>query len=100
MAIRPEHRDRDEVEFGVLSALADRAEEGMTVLELRAAVDADIDRLEPALGELKKAGLIEVERGDDDRTVLYPADEVVLDPEDAVEKEPGLLEVLRRRFGF
>ena len=99
MAIRPEHRDRDEVEFGVLSALADRAEEGMTVLELRAAVDADIDRLEPALGDLKQAGLIEVER-DDGRTVLYPADKAVLDPEEATEEEPGLLEIIRRRFGF
>lgn len=99
MDIRPEHRDRDEVEFGVLSALADRADEGMTVLELRAAVDTDIDRLEPALGDLKDAGLIEVER-EDDRTVLYPADEVVLDPEEATEDEPGLLESIRRRFGF
>jgi len=99
MAIRPEHRDRDEVEFGVLSALADRADEGMTVLELRAAVDADIDRLEPALGDLKEAGLIEVER-DDDRTVLYPADEVVVGPDDAVEDDPGWIEIIRRRFGF
>lgn len=99
MAIRPEHRDRDDVEFGVLSALANRAEEGMTVLELRAAVDADIDRLEPALGDLKEAGLIEVE-SENDRTVLYPADEVVLDPEETTEEEPGLLEIIRRRFGF
>lgn len=99
MAIRPEHRDREEVEFGVLSALADRADEGMTVLELRAAVDADIDRLEPALGELKDAGLIEVER-DDGRTTLYPADEVVIDPEAEAESEPSLLDVVRRRFGF
>lgn len=99
MAIRPEHRDRDEVELGVLSALADRAEEGMTVLELRAAVDADIDSLEPALGDLKEAGLIEVER-DEDRTVIYPADDVVMDPEEATEEEPGLLEIIRRRFGF
>ena len=99
MAIRPEHRDREEVELGVLSALADRADEGMTVLELRAAVDADIDRLEPALGELKDAGLIEVER-DDGRTTLYPADEAVIDPESETEEEPSLLDVVRRRFGF
>jgi predicted transcriptional regulator len=99
MAIRPEHRDRDDVEFGVLSALADRAEDGMTVLELRAAVDADIDRLESALGDLKQARLIEVERNND-KTVLYPADEVVLDPNDVSDEEPSLLDVIRRRFGF
>ncbi|AEN04663.1 DUF6432 family protein [Halolamina sp.] len=99
MAIRPEHRDRDDVEFGVLSALADRADEGMTVLELRAAVDADIDRLEAALSDLKQARLIEVERNDD-RTVLYPADEVVLGPDDVTDEEPSLLDVIRRRLGF
>jgi len=99
MAIRPEHRDRDEVELGVLTALADRAGEGMTVLELRAAVDADIDRLEAALADLKQARLIEVEQ-EDDRTVLYPAEEVVLDPEEAPDEEPSLLDVIRDRFGF
>ncbi|MEF8800734.1 MAG: DUF6432 family protein [Halolamina sp.] len=99
MALRPEHRDRDEVELGVLSALADRAGEGMTVFELRAAVDADIDRLEPALADLKEAGLIEVER-EDDRTVLYPADEVVIDPENPPDEEPSVLDIIRERFGL
>jgi predicted transcriptional regulator len=99
MAIRPEHRDRDEVELGVLSALADRAGEGMTVFELRAAVDADIDRLEPALGELKAAGLIEVEQ-EDDRTVIYPADEAVIDPENPPDDDPSVLDIIRERFGF
>jgi DNA-binding transcriptional ArsR family regulator len=99
MAIRPEHRDRDEVELGVLSALADRAGEGMTVFELRAAVDADIDRLEPALADLKEAGLIEVEQTDS-RTVLYPADEVVLDPENPPDQEPSVLDVIRERLGL
>jgi DNA-binding transcriptional ArsR family regulator len=99
MALRPEHRDRDEVELGVLSALADRAGEGMTVFELRAAVDADIDRLEPALADLKEAGLIEVER-EDDRTVLYPADEVVIDPENPPDEEPSVLDIIRERLGL
>ncbi|MFB6220212.1 MAG: DUF6432 family protein [Halolamina sp.] len=99
MAIRPEHRDRDEVERGVLSALADRAGEGMTVLELRAAVDADIDRLEPALADLKAAGLIEVEQ-EDDRTVIYPADEAIIDPENPPDEEPSVLDIIRDRFGF
>lgn len=99
MAVSPEHRDRDEVEFGVLAALADRADEGMSVLELRAAVDADIDRLEPALAELKEAELIEVER-EDDRVVLYPADGVVADPEEMADEEPGVLSIIRNRFGL
>ena len=99
MAVSPEHRDRDEVEFEVLAALADRAEEGMSVLELRAAVDADIDRLEPALGDLKQEGLIDVE-SDGDGVVLYPADGVVADPEELSDDDPSVLEIIRNRFGF
>lgn len=99
MAVSPEHRDRDEVEFGVLAALADRADEGMSVLELRAAVDAEIDRLEPALGELKDAGLIDVER-EEERVVIYPADGVVADPEELEDDDPSVLDVIRDRFGF
>ena len=99
MAVSPEHRDRDEVEFEVLAALADRADEGMSVLELRAAVDADIDRLEPALADLKEAGLIDVEQADE-RVTLYPAEGVVADPEELADDEPGVLEIIRDRFGF
>ncbi|WP_049979696.1 DUF6432 family protein [Halolamina rubra] len=99
MAVSPELRDRDEVEFEVLAALADRAEEGMSVLELRAAVDTDIDRLEPALGDLKEEGLIDVE-SNGDRVVLYPADGVVADPEDLDDDDPSVLQIIRERFGF
>lgn len=99
MAVSPEHRDRDEVEFEVLAALADRAEEGMTVLELRAAVDTDIDRLEPALEELKQEGLIDVE-STGDGIALYPAEGVIADPADLADDEPSVLESIRRRFGL
>ena len=99
MAVSPAHRDRDEVEFGVLAALADRADEGMSVLELRAAVDAEIDRLEAALGELKDDGLIDVER-DDERVVIYPADGVVADPEELEADDPTVLDAIRDRFGL
>ena len=99
MAVSPEHRDRDEVEFEVLAALADRADEGMTVLELRAAVDADIDTLEPALADLKDADLIDVER-EDDRVTIYPAEGVVADPEEFADDEPSVLEVIRDRLGL
>lgn len=99
MGAKPEYRDRPAVEVDILDALVEHADEGMTVLELRAAVDADIDRLEAALSDLKQARLIEVERNDD-RTVLYPADEVVLGPDDVTDEEPSLLDVIRRRLGF
>ncbi|MBP1985827.1 DUF6432 family protein [Halolamina salifodinae] len=98
MAVSPEHRDRDEVEFEVLAALADRADEGMSVLELRAAVDADIDTLEPALADLKDADLIDVER-EDERVTIYPAAGVVADSEE-FDDEPSVLEIIRNRFGF
>lgn len=99
MAVSPEYRDRDEVEFEVLAALADRAEEGMSVLELRAAVDADIDTLEPALAELKDDDLIDVER-EDDRVTIYPAEGVVADPEELADDEPSVLEIIRNRLGL
>jgi len=95
MQAKPEYRDRGETEVAVLDALADRAEEGMTVFELRSEVDVDIDRLEDALADLKADGLIDVE-SNGDRTVIMPDEEVVgpVDPDD----DRGLFEELRRRF--
>lgn len=98
MAVSPEHRDRDEVEFEVLAALADRADEGMSVLELRAAVDADIDTLEPALADLKEVDLIDVER-EDERVTIYPAEGVVADSEE-FDDEPSVLEIIRNHLGL
>lgn len=96
MGAKREYRDRDEVQVAVLDALVDRSEEGMTVLELRSHVDAEIDRLEGALGELKDANLIEV-RDAGDRTVILPDDRVVPEPgEEPAER--SLLEELRRRL--
>ena len=31
---------------------------------------------------------------------IYPADDVVLDPDDYTDEEPSLLDVIRRRLGF
>jgi predicted transcriptional regulator len=98
MQAKREYRDRDATQVAVLDALVDRSEEGMTVLELRSHVDTEIDQLEGALGDLKGAGLIEVE-SKDDRTVIYPDDRVV--PEPGERKEEGsLLDELRRRLPF
>lgn len=96
MQAKGEYRDRDPAQVGVLDALVDRSEEGMTVFELRSHVDEDIDRIEEALGGLKEAGLIEVE-GDGDRTLIYPDDRVVPEP-GAGEAEPSLLEWLRGKL--
>ncbi|TQQ82286.1 DUF6432 family protein [Halonotius roseus] len=100
MGAKPAYRDRPAVEVDVLDALVDRAGEGMTVLELRAAVGADIDHIESALSELKADGLIVV--SDDNGTVrIRPADTVVPDPTtDADPAEPSLLEILRDRLGL
>jgi DNA-binding transcriptional ArsR family regulator len=99
MRAKREYRDRAEVEVAVLDALVDRAEDGMTVFELRAAVDADIDRLEEALSDLKGDGLIDVER-DDERTMITPDDRVVPDPGEVPEDEESLIDEVRDKLGF
>jgi predicted transcriptional regulator len=95
MQAKREYRRRDATEVAVLDALVDRREEGMTVLDLRAHVDADIDDLEEALGSLKGDGLIEADASGE-RTYIYPADRAVPDgsPEHASE-DPSLAERLR-----
>jgi hypothetical protein len=100
MGAKPAYRDRPAVEVDVLDALVDRAGEGMTVLELRAAVGADIDHIEAALSELKADGLIVV--SDDNGTVrIRPAEKVVPDPTaDTEPSDPSLVETIRDRFGL
>jgi DNA-binding transcriptional ArsR family regulator len=99
MRAKREYRDRPEVEVAVLDALVDRAEDGMTVFELRAAVDADIDRLEEALADLKEDGLIDVD-ADDERTVIRPDDRVVPDPGEVPEEEESLIDEVRDKLGL
>jgi predicted transcriptional regulator len=99
MKAKREFRDRDEVEVAVLDALVDRGGDGMTVFELRAAVDEDIDTLEAALGELKSDSLIAVER-DDGRTVVLPDDRVVPDPNETPDDDEGLFDAIRDRLGL
>lgn len=99
MAAKPEYRDRPDVEVALLDALVDRGDEGMTVLELRAAVDADIDAVEEALSALKEDSLITVESEESVR--VYAHDRVVPDP-DAPSEEPrdGLVDTIRDRLGL
>ncbi|WP_066411814.1 DUF6432 family protein [Halorubrum aethiopicum] len=99
MAAKSEYRDRPDVQVALLDALVDRGDEGMTVLELRAAVDADIDAVEDALSALKEDSLITVESGD--RVRVYPHDRVVPDSEpDESKPTGGLLESIRERLGL
>ncbi|MFB6149375.1 MAG: DUF6432 family protein [Halobacteriales archaeon] len=98
MPVKREYRDRDEVEVAVLDALVDRGEEGMTVLELRTSVDASIDRIEVALGDLKDDSLITVEQTND-QTLIKPADRVVPEPGET-EPDPSIGDWLRDRLPF
>ncbi|TKX75679.1 MarR family transcriptional regulator [Halorubrum sp. GN11_10-6_MGM] len=99
MAAKPEYRDRPDVEVALLDALVDRGDEGMTVLELRAAVDADIDAVEEALSTLKEDSLITVES--EERVRVYAHDKVVPDPE-APDDDPSesLVDAIRDRLGL
>jgi len=96
-AKRP-YRDRDQAEVAVLDALVERGEEGMTVLELRAATDADIEAIERALPALKRDGLIDVETDGGD-TLIRPDDRVVATSEDDPD-DPSFLEWLRQHLPF
>ena len=99
MQAKSEFRDRPAPEVSVLDALVERSGEGMTVLELRAAVDEDIDTIERALSDLKADELIEVNR-ERDRMVITPADQVVPDPGEEPDEQPGLMDALRDRLGL
>jgi len=96
MPLKREYHDRGGTQTAVLQALVDRGAEGMTVLELRGRVDADIDDIEAALGDLKADSLIEV-KSDDGRTLLMAADRVVADREP--ESDTSVVSWLRERFG-
>jgi len=96
MHAKREYRSRDETEVAVLDALVERGQEGMTVLELRTRVDAEIDALEEALAALKEADLIATERSDG-RLTITPADRVVPD-ETGNDEAPSLIDRVRSRL--
>jgi len=97
MPAKREYRAREDTQVAVLDALVERGDEGMTVLELRTRVDAEIDGLEAALSELKSEGLIEVERSDG-RILIRPDDRVV--PGDEGEEGGSVLDRIRERLPF
>ena len=97
MRAKPEYRSRDDTEVAVLDVLAERDDNGMTVLAIRAEVDADIDSLETALANLKSDGLIEVDRRNG-RTVITVEDHVI--GSDGTDADEDLFEQIRRRFSL
>lgn len=82
----------------ILEALFERAEEGMTIFELRNQIEADIDTIESSLERLKDRGLIETERNEN-RVNIRPTDAALsMIVED--EQEPSFLEQIRERLPF
>jgi DNA-binding transcriptional ArsR family regulator len=99
MRARREFRNRKDIDVDILDALVDRSSEGMTVYELRAVVDADIDAIGEALDRLKADNLITAE-GEDDRVRIMPADRVVPEPGEAPESDQGWFDAIREKLGF
>ena len=98
MRAKDEYRDRGETQVAILDALADRHDTGMTVFDLRALVDEDIDSLEEALAELKTDELIEVSE-DGGRMVIIPKEHVIGNGE-LPKNDDNFLDKIRRRFPF
>lgn len=98
MKAKREYRNRGHVQVEVLDALVDRGDEGLTVLELRSSVNADIDSIETALANLKRDQLITVtDYGGS--TVIKPDDRVIPTP-NAEPESTSFLEQLRERLPF
>lgn len=97
MGAKRAYRNRTDSEVAVLDALIERPDGGMTVLELRTRTDVTIDELETALGELKRANLITVEKNGN-RTVIRPEESVVPDPDR--DEVPSIIERIRDRLPF
>lgn len=96
MGAKRAYRNRTDSEVAVLDALIERPEGGMTVLELRTRADVSIDELETALGNLKDANLITVEKNGD-RTVILPDESVIPNRET---EEPSIIDRVRDRLPF
>ena len=95
MKARREVRDRPDTEVAVLDALVDRQHAGMTVLEIRAHVDADIDDIEDALTNLKADGLIHA-TDEGGRTHITVDDSVI--PDGDPEPDYTLIDRIREKF--
>ena len=98
MKLKPEYRDRDETDVAVLATLVDRPEDGMTVFELRAEVEEDIDSIESSLARLKQDRLIDVSE-ESGQTVIVVCDHVMTNGSRDAD-EGDLVDRLREWFPF
>ena len=99
MRAKREYRNRESTEVAVLDALVDRSDDGMSVFELRAAAEVDIDELEDALSTLKEDDLIVVESGSNE-TVIKPDERVVPDAPTDDPDEQSIGDWIRERLPF
>ncbi|ELZ04687.1 DUF6432 family protein [Natrialba asiatica] len=99
MRAKPEYRNRERTEVAVLDALVDRTDDGMSVLELRAAVEVEIDDLEDALATLKDDDLIVVEASGSE-ALIKPDERVVPDEPTTADDDQSIGDWLRDRFPF
>lgn len=97
MRAKPKYRNRDDTEVAVLDALADRNGEGMTVFEIRAKVEVDIDELEDALADLKDDRLIDTATQDGE--TMITVEDRVIGP-DQYDDGDDFFDEIRRRFPF
>lgn len=95
MKAKREYRDRDATEVAVLDALVDRNGDGMTVFEIRSRVDADIDEIETALGNLKEEDLISVDH-ENTPVVIVPDERVVPDPDEETDDQTFIDRIRKR----
>lgn len=95
MSGKVQFRNRDETEVAVLEELIDHSEDGMTVLELRAEIDANIDDIEQSLTALKRDNLINIEEPNraDDEILIKPADRVI--PAEDHDTQHSILDTIR-----
>lgn len=98
MTAKRELSQDDSTKDAIINALVERGTDGMTVLELRAYVDADINDIESSLTDLKNADLIAV-TNEDGATRIKPDDKVIPDEEKQWANE-SLLDRLREYFPF
>ena len=98
MRLKREYHNRDETDVAVLATLVDRADDGMTVFELRAEVEADIDSIEDALARLKQDRLIDVTE-ESGQTVIVAREHVMTNGSSDADEE-DIIDRIRDRFPF
>lgn len=98
MTAKREVSHDDATKDAIIDALVERGTDGMTVLELRAYVDADINDIESSLTDLKNDNLIAV-TNEDGATRIKPEDKVIPNSDDPWTSD-SIIDRLREYFPF